>query len=1272
MLGPRDLNQQGVEVVALKPEPPSQTIHQPLALVHSQYAQEQKPDLKEEFQPRLVIEELVLTNFKSYAGRQTVGPFNASFSAIVGPNGSGKSNVIDSLLFVFGFRATKMRQSKLSELIHNSEAFPDLSFCQVDILFKKVLDRYDENGELQTEYLSVPDLVVSRKAYRNNSSDYFINNKKCTYADMQALLRDQGIDLDHKRFLILQGEVESIAQMKPKAEGNSDDGLLEYLEDIIGTAKYKGTIESSLREIDDLNDICVQKAHRYEIVEKAKEDLEGGKENALEYLRKEKALADKKSLYLQYRLLKDKDLLEKKTAALESLKEKLTNEKEQTARHNEEIDELTKHHHELSSQVKAIEKQVASLKSAHKKIEREKISMDEKIKHNENRKKKAVKALQNSSSQMRETEANIAELERSQKESQTQLEELHSALKKEQEQLEAIKYELSDKTKDLSASVEKLQQQLEPWKDKINAKQAEIDIKTSQLEMLKQKHQELLKETTEIEGKADEKLELVKAKEKQIQHLQKEQAHVSEQIQLGEAEVSEASEKLKAMESEIRVLRDKVDDARSRVTSTKSRNRVLQALTHLKNSGRLRGFYGRLGDLGVIDDKYDVAVSTGGGSLDDMVVDSVETAQKCINYMRKNNLGFGKFIVLDKLRKFNLSKIPTPNNVPRLFDLITPCDPKFAPAFYSSMYNTLVASNLEEANKVAFGAKRWRVVTLDGKLVDVSGTLSGGGSRVFSGAMKLKSATSKAGEISEVELNAMSEDVQTKEDAFLKAQAAFNEMETALAAFKDRLPEIEMAISKLRLEIDMDLEEAKEAKVRAKEVSVNKKAIANTEDRMIKEEKAIAKLEAEKQDLKDQSQGLEDQIAELQDKIMQVGGVKLKMQKSKVDSVLQKLEILNEKESNDSLQLTKLKNQVTRLNNQISENEAEIKEAEETINQIREVYDTSLASFQASEKELQDLSSQMDELLEKCDEIKEELNFKQSKIADLRKGEIKLVTEIEKCEQSISQCDRNIKKITDEMGHAETRDLETLVGWMEDCDTKQRLLAPPPQFSSEDLKNVDCEALASEIEELEKQTESMTVDLDILQEYARRYKEFNERKADLNESVAKRDELKQACEDLKKRRLDEFMEGFNTISLTLKEMYQMITMGGNAELELVDSLDPFSEGILFSVMPPKKSWKNISNLSGGEKTLSSLALVFALHRYKPTPLYVMDEIDAALDFRNVSIVANYIKERTKNAQFIVISLRNNMFELAQQLVGIYKVSNMTKSISMQNRDILTA
>merc|ERR1712032_358364 len=161
-----------------------------------------------------------------------------------------------------------------------------------------------------------------------------------------------------------------------------------------------------------------------------------------------------------------------------------------------------------------------------------------------------------------------------------------------------------------------------------------------------------------------------------------------------------------------------------------------------------------------------------------------------------------------------------------------------------------------------------------------------------------------------------------------------------------------------------------------------------------------------------------------------------------------------------------------------------------------------------------------------------------------------------------------------------------------------------------------------------------------------------------------RDDIRREYENYKTARFDSFMSGFSQITKKLKEMYRMLTCGGDAELELVDSIDPFSEGVQFSVRPPKKSWKNISNLSGGEKTLSSMALVFALHHFKPTPLYVMDEIDAALDFKNVSIVANYIHSRTKNAQFVIISLRNNMFELAHRLVGIYKTDNASKSITI--------
>lgn len=200
----------------------------------------------------------------------------------------------------------------------------------------------------------------------------------------------------------------------------------------------------------------------------------------------------------------------------------------------------------------------------------------------------------------------------------------------------------------------------------------------------------------------------------------------------------------------------------------------------------------------------------------------------------------------------------------------------------------------------------------------------------------------------------------------------------------------------------------------------------------------------------------------------------------------------------------------------------------------------------------------------------------------------------------------------------------------------------------------------------EERLNSKKPNLSVIQEYEAKRSSYLERVAILEEITSKRNYMRSLYDDVRKKRYTEFMQGFNIISKKLKEMYQTITMGGDAELELADSMDPFNEGIIFSVRPPKKSWKQISNLSGGEKTLSSLALVFALHYYKPSPLYVMDEIDAALDFKNVSIVANYIKQRARNAQFIIISLRSNMFELCDVLVGIYKVSDCSSSIAIKN------
>lgn len=170
-----------------------------------------------------------------------------------------------------------------------------------------------------------------------------------------------------------------------------------------------------------------------------------------------------------------------------------------------------------------------------------------------------------------------------------------------------------------------------------------------------------------------------------------------------------------------------------------------------------------------------------------------------------------------------------------------------------------------------------------------------------------------------------------------------------------------------------------------------------------------------------------------------------------------------------------------------------------------------------------------------------------------------------------------------------------------------------------------------------------SVNVTVIKDYRDKYTQYIVKLRDLDSIHQKQEELRLTIEQLKRERLKIFLEGFEQINSKLRQVFQLLTQGGDASLDLIDSLDPFSDGIKFSVRPYKKAWKQINKLSGGQKTLSSLSLIFALHYYRPTPIYFMDEIDAALDYRNVSIVAQYIKKRTKNAQFIIISLRNNMF-----------------------------
>lgn len=1191
------------------------------------------------------------------------------------------------------------------------------------------------------EVIPDSDLVISRKAFKNNSSSYYINGKTSTYTIVTTLLRERGVDLDHKRFLILQGEVESIAQMKPKAANEHDDGLLEYLEDIIGTSKYKTPIEESATEVETLNEICMEKSGRVQHVEKEKHSLEDKKNKALAYLRDENELTTKQSALYQIYIDECNDNLIVTEEAITQMQAQLDEELEKHQGNEAIIKELQKKYSKGNKQYEAQDKETQALVKEMAKFEQERVKFDEKRKFLADKRKKLEKTITNAEKTSTEAEETIEQCAEDIETRAGKIVTLEEQIKHAESELAVIREGLKGKTQAFSDQIAAKQRSLEPWQEKINVKQSAIAVAESELNILREKANAGAVALEEMENKIASTEQRRKEKEQELKSCQKEKKELEAEAQEVEAEIEQLAGQEPKIRAKVSNSRQKADEARSSLSATQTQGNVLTALMRMKESGRIDGFHGRLGNLGAIDQKYDVAISTACGALDNFVTDTVEAGQQCIEYLRKTNMGRGNFICLDKLRSRDLSPIQTPEDAPRLFDLVQAKEDKFRAAFYHALQDTLVATDLAQANRIAYGARRWRVVTLEGELIDKSGTMSGGGNSKKKGLMSSKLVADTTKE-QVVKLEGDRDALEQKFQEFLDYQ---RECETRLRDLRNRIPQLETKMQKINLEIESSTKNLADAQRRIKELSKEHQPSKSDDTRISALEKEVKSLQKEVEKLRGETSTVEEEIKALQDKIMQVGGDKLRTQRAKVDALKAEIASHSEETSKAEVKKAKAEKQKTKLAKDhakaTKELDVAIRDLESLEDEISNQGDKA-DNFKARVEEAQEsLAVEKQELVE----LKSELDEKTAELNATRASEIEMRNKLEENQKALAENQRKVRYWEDKHSKLVLQDIHDLesagapkpaaegangaaekaqdsadasqadaeaegddsdvemtdadvdADAAEEIDTTvvrdRKTQKTLPRYSKDELEDMNKETLKGEIAALEEKTQNVNVDLGVLAEYRRRVEEHAARSSDLQSAVTQRDTAKKRCDELRRLRLEGFMEGFSMISLRLKEMYQMITMGGNAELELVDSLDPFSEGILFSVMPPKKSWKNISNLSGGEKTLSSLALVFALHHYKPTPLYVMDEIDAALDFRNVSptldhmpqcslqmmltcrhaqvsIVANYIKERTKNAQFIVISLRNNMFELAARLVGVYKVNHMTKSVSIENKDYI--
>lgn len=724
--------------------------------------------------------------------------------------------------------------------------------------------------------------------------------------------------------------------MKPKAANEHDDGLLEYLEDIIGTSKYKTPIEESANELETLNEVCVEKGARVQHVEKEKNGLEDKKKKALAFIRHENELAFKQSALYQVYMDECGDNLKVTEEAIGQMQDQLNGELEKHQGSEDGLKELEKEYKRGSKECEALQKATQAVLKEMAKFEKEEVKLAEKQKFLKNKQGKLEKALQSSRLATSEANSLIGKYSDDIIRNTNEIAVLEKSLHSEDVELASIRSGLKGKTQVFSDQIAAKQKSLEPWNAKINKNQSALAVTQSELDILRERASAGAVALEETRGKIQIIEQGRRSKEDEVREHQARKLQLEKEASKIHTELGKMAQRETEMRSKLSTARQRADEARSSLSASQTQGNVLNGLMRLKESGRIDGFHGRLGNLGTIDQKYDVAISTACPSLENLVVDSVEVGQQCINYLRKNNLGRANIILLDRLARRDLSPVDTPEGVPRLFDLVKAKDDMFRPAFYSVLQNTLVAKDLEQANRIAYGARRWRVVTLDGQLIDVSGTMSGGGTRVARGGMssKLVAETSKE-QVSKLEV-----DRDGLEQELRVFQERQQELEATLKGLDDQIPHVETTIQKTGLEIDSFTRNLADAQRRVSELTSAQQPSKSDNARISILERQITSHERESEKLHAETADVETEISELQAKIMEIGGVRLRAQKAKVDGLKEQIATLTEEISNSEVAKSKSEKQKLKHEKAYAEAEKELAAAAVDI----EVLDAEIAA----------------------------------------------------------------------------------------------------------------------------------------------------------------------------------------------------------------------------------------------------------------------------------------------------------------------------------------
>ena len=1179
----------------------------------------------------MYLKRIEMQGFKSFADK-TVIELKQGITTVIGPNGSGKSNISDAIRWVLGEQSIKsLRGSKSLDIIFaGTQNRKSLGFAESSLVF----DNSDK--ALPIEYTEV---TVTRKIYRSGETGYYINKVPCRLKDVLELFMDTGIGKDGYS-IVGQGKIDEILS-------NKSEDRRHIFEEAAGIVKYRIRKQESEKKLEHtklnllrINDILSE-------IEGNLEPLKIQSEKAKNYLSIRDELKNIEVGLFLHNIKQNKEELEK-------LQEDETITKEQYEAEETKLERIKNAKEELKNNIDEITTKIEKISNIGFESQKEIEMLNSNISVSQTRIANNKQNQSRFSEEISEKEQRLQELEEEQNQKEEKRENLQKNKEKFIKELNEKQEELEKITKKLSAKeleIQEYKRQVEQNTDAKYEKQSKIQeqqlnfenyekrqkqIKQekqttiSELDNVQMHKEEVSKEFYEIEAKRNNIL-------KEIEKISKQKDESKQKNKIYQTEINTLSNELRIKQSRRNFLIETEKEKEGYTKSVKTLLKQCETDQELK-----KGVEGVLANLIEVPQDLETAIEMCLGlSLQNIVTNTEQEAKKLVEYLRKNNAGRASFLPISSVKGKKIDKIKgNESGIIGIASDLVKYNKKYEQIILNLLGRTIIVDNMDTAIKVAKqNSYTFRIVTKDGDVINPSGAITGGS--------VMKKTVNILGRSKEIER--LGKEIQ--------------EIETKIQKLEKEMQEYQASITGI-LEISEKLEkELQESEIN---YATGKQKISSLEEEMQKLKNRLQKLEDENQNIENLKKDAITKKEEIQKEI-----TILNNQNEELTQIITEYADLNK---DDQKYIDNLNEDITNLKISVSsfdESESSIEEIKERINQEIEANKNTIKNkkeqIQEINEENKNLENSIKEILEKIEQIKEEVKNSSSKIEELKQERKDKNEKLNYQETQITEKFNIIEELKSQLVKLEVKknkteeEIENIINklWEEYELT--------PNTVQDYKKPENIQNTKRKVNELRTQIKEMgSININSIEEYKNlkeRYDFMSEQRLDLESTMVK---LRKIVTDMTQLMKEQFKEKFKEINKNFGDVFSELFGGGKAEVRLEDEKNILECGIEIIAQPPGKKLQNMLLLSGGEKALTAIALLFAILKINPAPFCVLDEIEAALDDVNVYRYAEYLKKFAKDTQFLVITHRKGTMEAADSVYGVTMEENgISKLLSMK-------